>query len=184
MPAHALQGDTQTRIHPNVVSPTSDWHFLTASGNVQAANNHLSAVCRVPVTGTLRDLMLPVVVSSGNVSVTVYSVAALYGSRTRLWTSGSVAAPGSSGWHIIGDPALAVTAGQLIALGMSCDNTTATFGRIAIVSGNQANTPAAYAPEGGLVTASLNVGFPDPGATLVPALTTLVIPVIGRVVPS
>lgn len=188
MPRHALTGEAVRMVAPHVVAPVADWFHPAASSNAGGANFHISHVCRVPVTGTLRDVMIYVQTSSGNVSASIYSVGVGGADRTRLWASGSVPC-GPQGWQIVGDPQLAVTEGQLITLGMGADNATATFMRFdGLLSGAQSNLPAAYVPEGTVRMATAHTsgaGFPDPGATwTAPSATTLVLGVVARVVPS
>jgi len=184
MPRHALSAEVRLSTFPYMVAPVADWYLPVSSSNVSVANSHLSFVSRVPVTGVLHDVAIYVQTSSGNVSATVWDVGAAGATRNRLWSSGSVAC-GAQGWQVVGDPSLSVTAGQLVALGIGCDNITATFGTIASLrSGPAANIPAAFASEGSLRIASFNSGFPDPGTTLVPSATTLALMVVARVTPS
>lgn len=115
--------------------------------SAQAANR--LTVCRVivPVTGTLVDFRVFCGGVGNNVIGAVFDTGdSAAGSRTRLWSSGSVAAV--TGWLDLGDPNLAVTAGQQLDLGLITDGNTATFGRMAIPSG-LADLPAGFWPVDG-----------------------------------
>lgn len=109
---------------------------------VSAPGNSWIAGARVTAgqSGTLHDLSVYIGTSSGNLHVGVYDTnEALAGSRSLLWDSGSVASPGT-GWRVIGDPSLAVTAGKQYDLVVYPDNGTVTFGRLASVVGVAVNT--------------------------------------------
>jgi hypothetical protein len=74
----------------------------------------------VPSAGTLHDFAVLIngVATPGNIDVGIYSLAAE--PRARLWHSGPVAIP-TTGWQVIGDPALTVTQGQILDFVYSLD---------------------------------------------------------------
>lgn len=106
----------------------------TSVAALAAANRIFSLRCIVPKTGILHDVAVWAGgTQAGNHIAAIYDVGeALAGSITKLWDSGSVTGLGANGWRVIGDPALAVVAGQNICLAFITDSTTATFGRIAM----------------------------------------------------
>jgi hypothetical protein len=86
--------------------------------------------CRVTVgkTGTLHDIAIPNNDATGNARVGVYDVGvASPAVRTLLWDSGAVALAGVNQWQVIGDPALAVTAGEQLDLVVQADNASTTL---------------------------------------------------------
>lgn len=92
-----------------VLPPTG---LYTYDGSVAiGANAARGTRVVVPRDGTLHDVSLLINASAGNIDVGIYSLAAE--PRARLWHSGPVASPGVS-WQIIGDPALAVTQGEIL----------------------------------------------------------------------
>lgn len=93
---------------------------------VAGANQARASMIVIPKTGNLRDLYVYVGTSSGNVEGAVYSSEA---TRSKLWSGGSIACPGASAWGFLGDPNLAVEAGDILYFVIAADNTTATFGR-------------------------------------------------------
>lgn len=93
----------------------------TAGLTVGTANHLIAGWVRVPNTGTLRDLAIYLITSSGNISVAIYD-----DDGNRLWTTGAIASPGT-GWHVVGDPELPVVEGEDLWMGISADNTTAAF---------------------------------------------------------
>lgn len=149
-------------IHPTLFSGVS---------NVGGANGGKSLRVVVPKTGNLRDVAVYVGVSSGNVDVGVYSTAS---TRAKLWSSGSVACPAANGWGIVGDPNLAVTAGQQLDLWLSCDNTTATFGRVFVTNAAQSTLPTGFWPANGAepkINGQANSVFPLPSTIAEASIT-------------
>lgn len=179
----ALKARSHRKVHQDVVSLYADWMNLSSSTAATAANDAYGYVMRIPKTGNLRDILLHVNAPSGNISVWVYDVSSGGTTRNRLYTSGSIATP-AQGWNIIADPNIAVTEGQLICLGFSVDNITATFGRYNPFPGSaSAEIPAAFAPEGNVrMSCRKTTAFPDPGATwTTPGLTTVPFGIVARV---
>jgi hypothetical protein len=107
-------------------------HPLLVSGFVAPGTNQLyGSRITIPTAGTLRDLSVWIVTSSGNLQVGVYDTGqAASTTRTRLYQSGSVVMGTGTNWQVVADPALAVTAGQQLDLAVIVDNNTATLGRI------------------------------------------------------
>jgi hypothetical protein len=172
------------RLAPDVISLGPDWMIPAGTANIGAANNCLSYLERAPKTGELRNLMIYVGTQSGNVAAHVYSAAAGSGTRERKFATESLACP-APGWQIIADPKLAVIEGQVLGIGFSCDNTTATFGRYANGPAiAAAELPAAYNPEGVLRTAVVKAAsFPNAGEKwATPATTTLNLIIVGQIV--
>lgn len=117
-----------------VVAGSAPASFVAPCDPRLAINNSLTlganvgAGCRVviPTTGTLHNLTIYIAASAGNLDIAVYDTAAT--TRNRLYSSGSVASPGT-GWRTIGDPALAVTAGQQVDLCIAMSSGSCTIGR-------------------------------------------------------
>lgn len=86
-----------------------------------------------PRACTIHDMAISVAVQSGNISLAIYDTGdTSSGTYTALWRSGApagtqTACPATGSWAVIGDPALAVYAGQQLIFAMSCDNLTASF---------------------------------------------------------
>lgn len=115
----------------------------------------------IPVSGTLHDLAVWPGVQSGNVDIGVYSTAS---PRARLFSTGSVACPAAGAWRIVGDPNLAVVAGQTLDLALGCDNVTATFAQYQTGVWLQP-LPANFSPGDGsspYLNWVIGVGFPLP----------------------
>jgi hypothetical protein len=103
----------------SAVSPTASAVGASNQGRT------LRFVC--PKTGTLANLSIYIAVSSGNIDVGIYDTNnALAGSRTRLWSNGSVACGTVNTWQAF-TPNLAVTAGVEYDFAISADNNTAAF---------------------------------------------------------
>jgi len=110
------------------------------------------ARCVVPVTGTLHDItVFNGTVVNGNHNAAVFDTGqASAGSYTPLWESGTVAAAGESKPQVVGDPALAVTAGQHLMLGIMNSGTTHKFGEVPTAShSGWMQLPGNFAPSGG-----------------------------------
>jgi hypothetical protein len=153
--------------YQNLVAPQPP--TLVTGTQVFSAANTAAKGCRVvvPKTGTLRDFAVYVGTTSGNLIGAIYDTGDTTTTvRTKLWDSGSVAA--GSGWQILGDPALAVTAGQQLDFMMLADNTTVALGRSTPVTNNLASqlpnafvaVPGAALPK--LAWAATTAGFAAP----------------------
>ena len=92
---------------PGVAASFDPRHVSDNDGG--AANDMIGCRVVVPTTGTLHDLTIYISTSAGNIDVGIYSTAA---TRARLYSTGSIACPAGGGWRNVGDPALAVTAGD------------------------------------------------------------------------
>jgi hypothetical protein len=110
------------------------------------------ARCIVPVTGTLHDItVFNGTVVNGNHNAAVFDTGqAEAGHYTSLWESGSVAAAGENKPQVVGDPALAVTAGQHLMLAIMNSGTTHKFGEVPTASHTGwMQLPGSFAPTGG-----------------------------------
>ena len=110
---------------PGLVAPYDP--RMVSAGNTFTANQGRGVRVVVPRTGTLTDLSVYIVTSSGNIDVAVYDTTGT--TRNRLWSSGSVACPAANAWTAVGNPGLSVTIGQQLDLTISVDNITASIGR-------------------------------------------------------
>jgi hypothetical protein len=130
---------------PGLVVPAFLDNLVIVSLATSPANSLRLCRAIVPRTGRLRDLIVYVGTSSGNYIGSVYDSgdADAADARTLLWTSGSQPCGAANGWRIIGDPNLAVVAGQHLELGVMADNTTASLGRVQ-VSASGAQLPAGF----------------------------------------
>jgi hypothetical protein len=160
---------------PGLVVP-----MLTDSTIPNTVANTTSNVIRlvrvvIPRTGTLHDVSVFVGTASGNLIAVVYDTGdALAGSRTLLWQSASTAAAGASVWQVVGDPALAVTAGQQLDLGIMADNGTVTLGKgLAPTAAGAVQLPTSFVPVAGgalpKLTASMSPGSFAPASAVVEA---------------
>lgn len=122
--ADLLRGiDSAQHPIPSLVAP---YPIPMATGGQAMPGTNGGRSCRVliPKTGNLRDIAVFPTASSGNIEASIYSTAA---TRSRLWTSGSVACGAANAWQVVADPNLAVSAGDLLDLVIAADNTTAAF---------------------------------------------------------
>lgn len=98
---------------------------------------------RIPRTGLLRHLSMPVVTAAGNVKVGVYSIDPSTLDRTLVAGSGSVAFAGANVWQDIYDPQIAVQAGEIYDMAFVTDG-AATLGRRNQVNAAFAVLPSAF----------------------------------------
>lgn len=105
-----------------------------------AANEARGQRVLVPRTGTLVDLHAYVGASAGNVNAGVFSTA---DPRVALWTSGSIACP-AAGWAKLGDPNVAVTAGDALDFVLAASSTSASFARFVTAANNLARLPTGF----------------------------------------
>lgn len=120
-------GQVQVMPSPvNVVSPVVAQGSLLANNTVPTtANQAYFARAIIPVSGNLRDLYLYIGATGGNMKGLIFDDGtASAGNRTRLWL-GSEVAVSATGWLNLGDPNLAVLAGQHIELGFIASSSTA-----------------------------------------------------------
>ncbi len=141
---YATAGPLFAPLLPNIVSPWGA-HCIPYAVLTQRTANHLWFVrFVVPFTGTLTDMTVMVGTFSGNVSAAIYDTGqALAGSMTRLATSGAVAC-GPANTYQVWDPALAVTAGQVLVFAHSVDNGVATFSTIQVSNAQAVTLPAGF----------------------------------------
>lgn len=119
--------------------------FPLTSSRAPGANVVYGVRITVPKAGFLRDLAVPFNSGVGSAIVGVYDTGqATAGVRTRLWQSAglSVTSLAVNTNHIIGDPNLAVTAGQQLDLAVQPDLATVTF--LSIAAAAPYNLPASY----------------------------------------
>lgn len=120
-----------------LVAPLHPWQ----PGATVAPTANLLYLVRVivPYTGTLHDVAAAIVTASGNLILCVYDTGqATANTATKLWDSGSFASVAST-WNSK-NPALAVTTGQQVFLGVVADNTSVQLtrgGQSALASLNQ-----------------------------------------------
>jgi hypothetical protein len=156
--------------------------LLTGSQAVITANQARFVRVTIPKTGNLRDLAVFVGGQSGNVDIGVYSTAS---TRVRLYSSGSVACPAANAWRIIGDPNIAVTQGDLLDFAFACDNASAAFARIAMMSSTYI-FPAGFLTGGGAtpkIAGIMGGAFPLPSTVAEGSISDTVsaISIIGRI---
>lgn len=123
---------------PGVAASFDPRHVSDNDGG--AANDMIGCRVVVPTTGTLHDLTIYISTSAGNIDVGIYSTAA---TRARLYSTGSIACPAGGGWRNVGDPALAVTAGDQYDFCVA-QSAGATFGSRRFTSSGVATLPVAY----------------------------------------
>jgi hypothetical protein len=153
-----------------IVAPfdVKGWQF---GGSAIGANVLVGARVRIPYTGRLRDLYTFVATTAAaNAKAAVYDTGqSVSAKRTALWTGASVALPGSNNnWLSLGDPNLAVTAGQQLDLALICDNGTATFQRNSFTASNMTPLPTVF-QQAGTSVRPLMAWTNNPGSFTVPA---------------
>lgn len=127
---------------------------IASAGGVAEVNKAHGWRVVAEKTGTITAAYLVVQDSSGNIEAGILDTSPT--TRNRLWTTGSIACPAANSWASLGNPALAVTAGDSFDFYINADNGTATFGRYVAASG----TPLAASMPSDLFTGPL-----VPGAT-------------------
>lgn len=168
--ARSLDDITFNNSWPRLVAPIGFSPWLLSQAGTLASQTPRGWRVIVPETGKLRDMSVFIGTSSGNLAIGVYDTGdASAGNRSRLWTSGSVASPGT-GWRIIGDPNIDVTAGQMLDVWVAADNTTISLARVA----SQISAGVGGLPTGFVVAAG--GASPKVGGHTIPALTSLAFP--------
>jgi hypothetical protein len=121
---------------------------VTTEVAIGTAFRALFARVVIAKTGTLHDIAVANMATvNGNHRVAVFDAGAAAGSYTPLWQSGNVAAAGEKAWQVIGDPNLAVTAGQVLYFAVMNDGTTHKFGcATGFSAGALAELPPNYMP--------------------------------------
>jgi hypothetical protein len=95
----------------------------------------------IPKAGTLKGFSIVVGGASGNCEGFILDDTPT--TRQVKWSSGTKVVTGSNAWQNLGDPNVVVTAGQHLDFCLTCDNVTATFGRVSMIQ-NMSLLPAAY----------------------------------------
>jgi hypothetical protein len=138
-----------------------------------AANRAKGTRVLIPKNGTLVDLYIYIGAAAGNIIGAVLDTGdALAGTHTQLWAGGTTAV-GSTGWLKLGDPNLAVTAGQQLDLVAVPDTiTTLTLGRAFVAPAATAiKLPTGFLPSAGAATPILS-WFKDVGSFAAPGSVT------------
>ncbi len=150
------------------------------AGVVVGANVLLAARVEMARAGTISDLALYVHVSNGNISVAVYDVDAT--TMTRLWTTGAIACP-ATGWQSVGNPGLAVAAGDQRMCVITTDSATMQVGRVALVNNLVGSLPAGYLTGAARMHGSLATSHPAPATITVASFgsATSIPAFVGRV---
>lgn len=131
---------------PGVISatPISQWTGATAFGSAPLL---LGSRIIIPIDGTLHDIAVYVATSAGNLDVGILDTTAP--TRTRLYHSGAVACPAATGWKIVADPNMAVSAGDQYDLVVGISSTTAALARVLLVNNAVPTLPAGFDPAPG-----------------------------------
>ncbi|MBA2525763.1 MAG: hypothetical protein H0V18_08275 [Pyrinomonadaceae bacterium] len=151
-----------------------------SAGVVVGLNVLIAGRAEMPRAGTISDLALYVHVASGNISVAVYDVDAT--TMTQLWTTGAIVCP-AAGWRSVGNPALAVAAGDQRMFVVTADNGTMQVGRTALVNNLVGTLPPDYLPGATRMHGSLATSHPAPATITVASFgaVTSIPAFIGRV---
>lgn len=127
-----LDNRLTVREFPHLVQPV-DPRLCDNSQALAAINNVRAVRAVMPATGTLMDLYVCIGTASGNVKGGVYDTGQTTNAvRTKLWEGASV--PAVAGYLKLGDPSIAVRAGQHLDLAVQADNITVTVARATVVS--------------------------------------------------
>ncbi|MEJ0073062.1 MAG: hypothetical protein WDN27_03205 [Candidatus Saccharibacteria bacterium] len=163
----------------NLVGPPGFGMSQITSGGAPAALGPRGIRVIVPKNGTLHDIAVQVTTKSGNVGVYIYDTGDQTGgsgTRTLLYSSGSVVCP-NTGWQIIADPALTVTAGQQLDMMIATDNTSAAFARYAMEGGGgglaSTQLPAAFNPVPGNALPKMMFSYPTLSSLATPPSTVI-----------
>lgn len=133
--AHTALGATaHTGLGVGDVDPDWSWNQfpLPTGGGNPGANAAFGM--RVPVgkTGTISDIVMGIIGSSGNVDIGVFSFDGT--TYTALWRKGSTVCPPANTMTSMGNPGAAVTRGQVVYVLNATDNVSCTFARAAVLS--------------------------------------------------
>ncbi len=155
--------------------PTTVVGALTAN----AAYGHR---IRIKRAGTIGSFWVFVITQSGNMDGGIFSISGT--TRTCLWSAGATAVGAGTTWQNLGNPAIAVQAGDLLDFVISCDNGTATFARGGMVSGNISALPAGLDETADAINWTKATNYPLPTVTntiVTPSATTAVILIVTKV---
>lgn len=111
----------------------------------QVANDGYGIRVKMPRSGVLHDLAVLPRTQSGNIDIGVYTLSGT--ARTLAYHSGSQACPAINAWRVVGDPNLAVFAGQQLDLAIAFDNVVAQIQGTNAVNVNGYTLPASYSPD-------------------------------------
>lgn len=99
------------------------------SSTTPGANTQYAERLVMPRSGTISDFVVLIgATSSGNIDAAVQTFDGT--TYTRAWSKGSTACPAANTWTSLGNPAVAVTKGQIIFPTLAWDNATATPARL------------------------------------------------------
>lgn len=138
----------------NVVVPLSAGSPVPATAIALGSQfKAMFARCIVGKSGVLHDVsVFNGGTLGGNTNVAVFDTGdSVAGKYSPLWSSGSVAQAGVNVWQVVGDPNIAVTAGQHLLLAAMTDSVLATFSPVALSAGTAAGSqlPASFMPVSG-----------------------------------
>lgn len=126
---------------PTVFAPIGfqNWVYGTTSVGF-SANQAKASRAIVPRDGTITDVAIFILVSSGNIDAGIYDASV---TRNKLWSSGTTVVGGPNAWQTF-QPNLAVFRGQALDIGVSPDNGTVTLaGTGTITNAGLSQFPAA-----------------------------------------
>lgn len=111
----------------NYLYPGGQPHFT--SNVAPIANTLYAHRLEIPNTGTISDIAVLIGgTSSGNMDAAILTFDGT--TYTRAWSKGSTATPAGNTWTSLGNPGIAVVAGDIIFVGLAWDNATATPARL------------------------------------------------------
>lgn len=136
---------------PGLVAPFSP--LLISTTRAGGASVVMLTRVVIPKSGTLHDVCVYIGGTHGaSIIAAVYDTGdATAGFRTRLWMGSAVTATANETWLNLGDPALAVTAGQQLELGFTMNDGTTAFGCGPTPDGSSINAvlPTGFVPTAG-----------------------------------
>lgn len=107
--------------------PGGQPHFT--SNVAPVANTLYAHRLEIPNTGTISDFAVLIGgATSGNMDGAIFTFDGT--TYTRAWSKGSTATPSANTWTSLGNPGVAVNAGDIIYVGLAWDNTTVTPARL------------------------------------------------------
>lgn len=137
---------TDIEVYPQYGNIVQPYPFILANSGAGTLTANMMYAIRVtiPYSGTLHSLSVLVgAASSGNVDLGIYDTTVT--TRTRLYSSGSVACAAASTYHTV-DPNLAVSRGDHLDFALACDNGTVSFVRGGAYGIPQMALPSGFIP--------------------------------------
>lgn len=131
-----------------VAKPLYSGYLPTAEVAIGTAKKAIFGRVVIPVSGTLHDLtVFNGSTVNGKHNVAIFDTGdATAASYTPLYESGEVSATGASATQVVGDPSLAVVAGQQLLFAVMNTGTTHTYGTVGAALPAATELPTGFIP--------------------------------------